>query len=256
MSIVDSRRNHLYVISALYAARNRQPTDDERESRENVFVKKILRLVDVLDTEESRYFAFHAYVRVAATVFHPSVGRVKDVSDHAVEDANLTLYQMIRDRFEGQTGSESEDSKSATWPSSMYWDFAAARRKLWSTWQRGCNTSDRNCWHSQIYPLMEYIQRRAYSEIRAKVMLTVGAAMPTELTETIFRLAMEAEEAPLDGSMYQTEVLEIEEKDGHLHGEAGREVRRLRGWQSCATTRLAERCASARRKLKLMQTSG
>ena len=103
---------------------------------------------------------------------------------------------------------------------------------------------------------MEYIQRRAHSEIRAKVMLTVGATMPTELAETIFQLAMEVEEVPLDGSMYQTETVQIGEKDGNLHGEAGREVRRLRGWQFCEHSKLAERYASARRQLKLMQTSG
>lgn len=99
---------------------------------------------------------------------------------------------MIKKRFERPL--HRQDSNAISWSSSFYWDFAAARRELWDTW---VTKESPTCWHRQTLKLLEFVQKRAYGEIRAKVMLTIGTKLPPELTESVFERAMLAEEAPL-----------------------------------------------------------
>ena len=101
------------------------------------------------------------------------------------------------------------------WSCDQYWNFAAARRELWSQWSQWsdqCPTEVTSsctdtCWHRDTCPLLGRIQKLAYGEIRANTMLTIGTKLPPELTERIFEFAMAAEDAPLDPEIY----IEVEE---------------------------------------------
>jgi hypothetical protein len=90
-----------------------------------------------------------------------------------------------------------------------HWNFAGARRELSNSWlTQMCDTSsirtgDSNnrrvgCYHEHGNDMLVFLQKKAWSEIRAKVFLTLGSRLSAELTELIFLRALEAEEVPMD----------------------------------------------------------
>lgn len=57
------------------------------------------------------------------------------------------------------------------------------------------------CFHRSSVDLLEWLQRKAWSEIRSKVMLTTGTLLPAELNERVFELALKSEDIPFDPSV-------------------------------------------------------
>ena len=68
----------------------------------------------------------------------------------------------------------------------------------------GYTLVERACFHKSSLPLLEWLQKRAWSEVRVKIMLTIGTVLPTELAQRVFECAMEAEDLPIDPQVEET----------------------------------------------------
>ena len=69
------------------------------------------------------------------------------------------------------------------------------------------------CFHRSSIKMLDWLQTRAWSEIRANVMLTAGALLPAEIAERVFEFALEAEEIPSHPSVkerFKPEAPEVE----------------------------------------------
>jgi hypothetical protein len=53
-----------------------------------------------------------------------------------------------------------------------------------------------DCFHRSSIKMLEWLQTRAWSEIRANVMLTAGSLLPAEIAERVFEFALQVEEIP------------------------------------------------------------
>lgn len=60
------------------------------------------------------------------------------------------------------------------------------------------------CRHTWSLASLQVLQMHAYAEVRAKVMLTIGTILPSELTELMVEAALVAEGMPLDPRVYVT----------------------------------------------------
>jgi hypothetical protein len=88
-----------------------------------------------------------------------------------------------------------------------YWDFAAAARTLRAAYVAAtCMEKSEHeypdhctmtCFHSSSLDLLDRLQTKAWSEIRANVFQTIGTLLPTELTERVFEFALVSEDIPL-----------------------------------------------------------
>jgi len=93
-----------------------------------------------------------------------------------------------------------------------FWDFAGASRYLRSAcFQLSCaHSHDHNhdhhdqdselrgqCFHTQSLELLDWLQRKAWGEIRSKILRIVGDRLPAELAERIFECALDTEGVPL-----------------------------------------------------------
>ena len=87
----------------------------------------------------------------------------------------------------------------------MYWNYALAMRILRSAYvdqpslylDGQCEPGER-CFHRSTLPLLGLLQRKAWSEVRAKVMLTIRPKLPAELALEVFELVLAAEQIPMD----------------------------------------------------------
>lgn len=87
-------------------------------------------------------------------------------------------------------------------------DFAAASRRLWCSVQAyGCikNNLDRrsvfgsrNCHRAASFKMLHDLQTRAWGQVRARVLLTIGILVPKEVCDEIFQFALAAEQIPHD----------------------------------------------------------
>lgn len=227
----DGERYYKYLCSNLNAAARVRTINDNMGDRNDEFIKKVFCLVDHLDTSETRYYAFHAWIRVAATVFRPELRTRAPHANYYAAQANDKVLERIKDCL-AKGLVERRDVKTCS--NTMYWDFTAANQKLLSAWKEGCNFTSDYCWHRQNRELIEYIYKHAYGEVRAKVMLTIGTKVPTELAEKIFEFAMAAEEIPLNACFHEEEIVAIpEHKRDRYGGKTTRAVKKVRGSKYC-----------------------
>lgn len=70
------------------------------------------------------------------------------------------------------------------------------------------------CFHNLTIVTLEWLFGRAWSEIRGKVMLTIGTILPAELTERVFEYAILAEEIPADPSITEKVVVDPSARKG------------------------------------------
>ena len=61
-----------------------------------------------------------------------------------------------------------------------------------------------DCFHRSSIKMLEWLQTRAWSEIRGNVMLTAGSLLPAEIAERVFEFALQAEEIPAHPSVKET----------------------------------------------------
>lgn len=83
-----------------------------------------------------------------------------------------------------------------------FWDFASAFRALKAAYlaHRCSNPRDsydwdehRGCFHTQIIDLLDWLEKKAWAEVRLKVLLLTGKQLPAELAERAFECVLEAE---------------------------------------------------------------
>jgi hypothetical protein len=111
---------------------------------------------------------------------------------------------------------------SSKWPSEdgqrrrLHWDFAAASQPLlaWyvSTYcdfnlfrDRGWNKT--LCRHGAIEPLLLWMQRKAWSEIRFGIARCFGAGLPSDVFELLFAAALEAEGIPIKPTIHSCALM-------------------------------------------------
>ena len=101
-----------------------------------------------------------------------------------------------------------------------FWNFSLALRILRPAYldksaakaDHLCRLNENNsCFHSLSLPMLGWLQRKAWSEVRAKVLLTAGAVLPSELIERVFEYAIEAECIPTDPRV--KEVIMVDHPD-------------------------------------------
>jgi hypothetical protein len=68
-----------------------------------------------------------------------------------------------------------------------------------SVYDRDIACSQRGHKRARTFFLM--LERKAWSEIHAKVFMTFGTLFPTEITELIFSAALESEEVPAESRL-------------------------------------------------------
>ena len=121
------------------------------------------------------------------------------------------------------TGSTQDRYSGLTWRGRgentrpFFWDFAASGRVLRSAYRTfRCRSSPDECFHEYSIALLDWLQKKAWSEIRANVLLTVGDLLPAELAEWIFEAALEAEEVPNDPTTRIAYVKTSADREGPL----------------------------------------
>lgn len=60
------------------------------------------------------------------------------------------------------------------------------------------NIEEGQCFHTRTLPLFNLLQQSAFSEVRGRVMLTIGTRLTAELAERVAEFAIAAEELPGD----------------------------------------------------------
>ena len=100
----------------------------------------------------------------------------------------------------------------------LYWDFASASRLLLAAYDtQDCSLfndpdgdgSTGSCYHENSIELLDWVQRKAWYEIRRNVFSTIGTLLNAELTEKVFTHALEAE-----GIQLETRLKEGRPDDG------------------------------------------
>ena len=88
-----------------------------------------------------------------------------------------------------------------------FWNFASAAHVLRHACLAGeCNSRRGICIHNHCFSLLDWLQKKAWSEIRGIIFRTLGTLFSTELTEKIFECALQAEGLPLDPRVRQAVV--------------------------------------------------
>lgn len=105
--------------------------------------------------------------------------------------------------------------EQTNWISPVFWDFAAARRVLWSAILRlqcrdeTCDSLERcvvACPRKRILISLGLVQERALSEVKHKVLLVAGSRLPTEMVELLLDAAFDAESLPADPYIWERET--------------------------------------------------
>ncbi|KAK3674059.1 hypothetical protein LTR78_005906 [Recurvomyces mirabilis] len=93
-----------------------------------------------------------------------------------------------------------------------YWDFASVLRELKASYSEATCEYDgdrsdeadedesytRACFHKDSIDLLEWLQKKAWQEVRTKVATTAGSRLPVELVDQIMECALHAESIPLE----------------------------------------------------------
>ena len=59
-------------------------------------------------------------------------------------------------------------------------------------------TNGHDCFHQKSISMLNWLQIKAWSEVRANLMLTVGSKLPADLVEYLFMVILELEGIPVD----------------------------------------------------------
>lgn len=237
------------------------PTDAE------TFIEKAFQLIQVLVDNDRDKDAFHGLIllKSAIRMSYPRMQDGKFLAHHALlhtairslvsraptddgAESKLCFRRGYVDlHVNGLTWrQESEYGRRHTW----YWDFAAAKRQLNSTFfQNWCHSrrlydndeydsTSESCFHAVTVELLDWLQTKAWSEIRYNVFRTIGCRLPSELTERVFSYALKAEEIEADPRLIFYEPAEPSEfaKMGcnHLHyTNPDKHFKKVRGAEYC-----------------------
>lgn len=106
-------------------------------------------------------------------------------------------------------------------PSKDYWNFSLCARLLRDAYiVRDPKKSDDceewifgndTCFHQQSIDMLQWLQRKAWSEVRTSVMLTAGTKLPAELTERAFEYALVEEGIPANPEVKEIVLVDVPE---------------------------------------------
>jgi hypothetical protein len=134
--------------------------------------------------------------------------------------------------------------------STQYWDFASAARTLKTSYtkklcvgkgyelsyyarrNRQYNPGRDTCFHTRTFELLDWLQTKAWSEIRARVFQAVGRYLPAEITEDIFEFALVAEGISLHPPLEEKVPVSAPDSPG-LESQPPRHEKRLKAEYRC-----------------------
>lgn len=105
-------------------------------------------------------------------------------------------------------GEDTPDCLSVQTQAPDFLDLPELFRQLRSTYcsiRRGCPPPQADagaCVHTVLADFLSPLQRKAYGEVRAKVMLTIGTRLPAELSELVFEYTLAGEDLPQGHKSY------------------------------------------------------
>ncbi|KAK4892083.1 hypothetical protein LTR27_009433 [Elasticomyces elasticus] len=163
-----------------------------------------LQRVDTGEQEAAHHYldeAIHAFVGNAQ---RPDCAEKPHPDDHRNHDCTVRVTGLVW--YQGSCG----------WEGIEYWDYASAVRELRGAFTKHdslCRTNDyddeydydygyrRNrrspkCFHENSFAMIEWLQKKAWGEIRSNLLRIVGNRLPVELADSIFEYALEAEGVP------------------------------------------------------------
>jgi hypothetical protein len=108
---------------------------------------------------------------------------------------------------------------------------------------RKYNASKDTCFHTRTFDLLEWLQTKAWSEIRARVFQAVGPYLPTEITEDIFEFALVAEGIPLHPQLEENALVNAPDSAG-LESQPPRHEKRLKAEYRCWYAERMSGCSS------------
>lgn len=181
--------------------------------------EKLLRLIqEVRSCPNGAYEAFHLYVFVKAHIFPDwdtdTFGLIGTETDN--KKAESRMLEIIKESHLDPYGRINKEPPT-------FFNFAAARRKLWNSMPTDCTACERRqspldpsdpmyvpplppfppCRRSSNLNIIERLQEEAYGEIKAGIMLTLPSKLPRELCLLIFEFTMAVEGIPLDPHVWE-----------------------------------------------------
>ena len=175
---------------------------------------KIIRLIDeVKSLRNGAHEAFQLLVFTRARIV-PRWTKEATEPFFPSDYPDLTDYDRMEDEIYDHIGTKEDlSATNPQHPSDTFYGFAAAKCELWSSMPTHCrkcrlrgNFPDM-CDRELCRELIEVLQKRAYGEIKAGIMLTLPAKLPEELCLLVFEHTMDAEEIPLDPLVWEIEYL-------------------------------------------------
>ncbi len=212
-----------------------------------LFVQKAFKLVQVILDNGRRKQAFQLLVLILSVLKRANerVSAIHLHNDHSALHKVITALMVGNQAIQTSTRATPNSSypslqplfgsgvvgfEGLSWtrtPSDgvqyRYWDFASAARTLRAAYfHQLCRPSpmhsrindpefeseNQSCFHTDTVELLDAIQIKSWSEIRASVFLSLGTIFATEITQRIFECALEAEEIPIDPKTTEVYLLE------------------------------------------------
>ncbi|KAK5709827.1 hypothetical protein LTR17_019441 [Elasticomyces elasticus] len=204
-----------------------------------------LQRVDVGEQEAAHHCldeAIHAFVGDAE---RPECADEPNPKDHRNHDCTIRVTGLVW--YQGSCG----------WEGIEYWDYASAVRELRGAFKKHdnlCRANDSNdgygydygyrrnrqspnCFHENSFAMIEWLQMKAWGEIRSNLLRVVGNRLPVELADSIFEYALEAEGVPAQPGLKEN------------YGPEPTASQRRRGRRACVQSRrkLEYTCAKTRK---------
>lgn len=194
----------------------RDPWDGPKGRRPGPLSNKLIRLVkEVQSCPGGTYSAFHLYVFLMARVFFKwdvcsPFGIGSELDSKTCESLLLCLvHDSRRNLRNGKYG-----------PSNIFFNFALAKRTIWSSIPPNCSTCASRAAHPSVpnppfddpfspcrransLTLIERLQQEAFGEIKSGIMLTLTSKLPKELCLLVWEFAMAVEDVPMDPMVYE-----------------------------------------------------
>ena len=209
----DAERLANSMRSKLPAILRSERPPDEDDGNNNVFWTKIIKIMHLLWHASKKpregEGTFHAF-RFLLTLKGLLRGVERRVPKARAEQLSRDLEHQLRMHAEGEYFYEGNELYA--FPS--WYNFASCCRELREGMAslKSCKLRRRydrydekkeQCSHEWNLPLLDYLQKRAYGELHATVMLTIGTILPAELAEHVFEHALIAEGVPSEPSVWE-----------------------------------------------------